>query len=309
MRTWLRRAPLKPDGAVLSWVNPRNPGYPYPEAAGFLLELLAQDGIRTAALRERIAGRLALDVSPRGGCGREGVEYLFDTAVVLTGLLAHERAGGRLPVRLKERLFGFLASAVRLRRATSTSISRDGHWSASYGCHLLRILTCLEACRQDGFGDDCDGLASRLLEDLLPLFRGGRFRIHAHSTRTYLHAHCYALEGLLGQTKRNGSTLRAGILEGAEWLVRVQRPCGGLPAWHDGRRAWGCCRTDATAQAVRLWTELDRQAFAKPIARGLALLTRMQHPSGGLRYQSGSADLNTWATVFTVHAARTSSPK
>ncbi len=304
MRTWLRRAPLKPDGAVLSWVNPEHPGYPYPEAAGFLLELLAQDGVRTAALRERIAVRLARDVSPRGGCGRDGVEYLFDTAVVLTGLLAHERAGGVLTVRLKDRLFGFLDSALRFRRATSAPISGDGHWSASYGCHQLRVLTCLEACRQGGLGDDCDGLASRLMEDLLPLFRGGRFRIHARSQRTYLHAHCYALEGLLGLTRRNGSNLRPVVRESAEWLAGVQRPCGGLPAWHDGRRAWGLCRTDATAQAVRLWSEVDGQAFARSITRGLAWLTRMQHRSGGLPYQSGSADLNTWATVFTVHAAK-----
>ena len=309
MRTWLRRAPLKRDGAVLSWVNPRHPGYPYPEAAGFLLELLAQDGARSAALRDRIAGRLVCDVSPRGGYGRDGVDYLFDTAVILTALLAHERAGGALSVRLKQRLFDTLASALRARRATSVPVSRDGHWSASYGCHLLRILTCLEACRQSGLGHDCDGLASRLLDDLLPLFRDGRFRIHAHSTRTYLHAHCYAVEGLLGFTAGNGSSLRPVLRESAEWLVRVQRPCGGLPAWHNGRRAWGCCRADATAQAVRLWTEVDRQGFARPIARGLALLTRMQHPSGGLRYQSGSADLNTWATVFTVHAARTWPPK
>lgn len=304
MRTWLRRGPLKRDGTVLSWVNPTHPGYPYPEAAGFLLELLAQDGARSANLRERIAVRLQRDVSPRGGCGRDGVEYLFDTSVVLTGLLAHERAGGTLSVPVKERMFGFLTSALRVRRATSVAVSRDGHWSTSYGCHLLRILTCLEACSQDGLGD-VDGLASGLLDDLLPLYRGGRFRIHARSTRTYLHAHCYALEGLLAFTKRNGSALSSVIQESAEWLVGVQRSCGGLPAWHDGRRAWGCCRTDATAQAVRLWTQLDRRAYARPIAQGLALLTRMQHPSGGLRYQSGSGDLNTWATVFTVHAART----
>jgi len=49
------------DGRVFSWSNPRHPGYPYPEIAGYLLSLLALEGDSTLDIRDRIARRLVGD--------------------------------------------------------------------------------------------------------------------------------------------------------------------------------------------------------------------------------------------------------
>ena len=145
MINWLCGAAVAADGGVVSWSNPAHPGYRSPEAAGFLLALLAGEGARHQALRERIAGALSRDATPAGGFGRGEHEYAFDTAVVLSALLAHERAGGRLPdASLPRRLLQFIAECLAARRATRwPEQGPPGRWSLSYGCHLLKVAPAL----------------------------------------------------------------------------------------------------------------------------------------------------------------------
>lgn len=38
---------VRDDGAVVSWHNPAHPGYPYPEAAGLVLSVLALQRTRS----------------------------------------------------------------------------------------------------------------------------------------------------------------------------------------------------------------------------------------------------------------------
>jgi hypothetical protein len=47
---------------------------------------------------------------------------------------------------------------------------------------------------------------------------------------------------------------------------------------------------------------LDAPAFAREIAQGREFLAALQHPSGGLRYEPGSEDVNTWVTIFAAEA-------
>src|ERR1700690_1332167 len=109
MLAWLKRAAVLQDGRVLSWVNPAKPGYPYPEAAGLVLRLLS-DHVPIGDREERIARVLTGGVSARGGGGRGGSDYVFDTAVALLGLLAFERAGGKVDdPSVLERMFDFIA--------------------------------------------------------------------------------------------------------------------------------------------------------------------------------------------------------
>src|SRR6185369_3772655 len=99
MRRWLvGGAIVDDDGAVYSWSNPKHPGYPYPEAGGLLLSALCtereMDGPR-ATLADRISGWLGRSIAPDGHVGRGGTAYLFDSAVVLAGLLRHRARGDR----------------------------------------------------------------------------------------------------------------------------------------------------------------------------------------------------------------------
>jgi hypothetical protein len=146
-------------------------------------------------------------------------------------------------------------------------------------------------------------LLESLWRDVFCLFDEGRFRAYSQTDLTYLHSHCYALEGLIGLGASRDSDGQFALEEGAVFLEKVQAPEGGIQGWHDGRRVFGSLRADATAQAVRIWSVVDKAAFAVPIRRAVRFLGSLQAPEGGLYYEPGSRDINTWATVFAAQAS------
>jgi hypothetical protein len=296
---------VRPDGRVLSWVNPERPGYAYPEIAGYLLSFLAWQGPSTVETRDRIARGLEADMSARGGVGRWGIDYAFDSAMALTGLLRHAQAGGRLPDSgMADRLYEFVVSCVAARTAyVGDSDSDPAHWSVSYGSHLLKLAIALTAY------DELRSLRSRsepvqqLVDDLVPLYDSGRFRVNELSPETYTHSHCYAIEGLITLDARGLGTFGSLIRGGADWLAQIQLGDGGMPSRHDGRDALGPAHTDCTAQAARIWSLVDRERYAPQISRAAAFLYEMEK-GGAFRYRPGSDDMNTWATMFAAQAMR-----
>ncbi len=304
MVAWLSsEAVVTPDGGVFSWINADHPGYRYPEAAGLLVSFLARHEPERETLRARVVGGLLADISPESGCGRGPRQYVFDTAVVLSALIDHRRAGGWLPEdALLDRLFGFIAGCLAARRAFRGGPQTERSWSLSYGCHLLKVVGALSAYREERRDARASTLIQGLVADLLPLYAGGRFRIHAHSPRTYLHANCYAVEGLLCLGSRGLAEVGSELRQCAQWMAEIQHPLGGIPAWHDGASSYGECRADATAQAIRIWARVDRSRFEGQISRGLEYLAQLQQPGGGLLYDSRSGDVNTWVTIFAAEA-------
>ena len=304
---WLSgQSVIRRDGAVMSWVNPEHLGYPYPEIAGYMLSHLAYRGRSTAALRNRVARHLLSDLTPSGSVGRHEVEYVFDSSMVLAGLLAHEENGGLLPdPRMVDRLRDYIVDRLTQRMGLDgTPEHALTHWSQSYGCHLIKTvisLSAYDAARRT----NTSGLIDQLLSDLLPLYEptahGGRFHVNANSDVTYTHAHCYAVEGLIVLDGRGRAGLREWIDGGAAWLASVQEADGGVPAEHDSTGARMQAHTDCTAQAVRIWTCADPELYADNIERGVAFLTNLS-TNGGIRYQVGSNDINTWATIFGAQA-------
>lgn len=311
MLAWLRGQAVTPSGDVLSWVNPAHPGYPYPEAAGLLLTLLAEVDDGPCPLRDTIAARLERGLSPAGGVGRDGLDYAFDSAMALHGLLAHARASGAPRAGAVDRLYDFVADCIERRAAVGRGAAPALRWSTSWGCHQLKLTHALHA--HGGAGRrPLAPLVDALLETLTPLGPDGRFVIYAGDARSYVHATCYALEGLLLLQRvappPRRDELAALLRAGARWLADVQRPDGALHAWHNGQVGWGPAPADIVAQSVRLWAALDREAFAAPIARGLTRLAALQAPEGGLRYLPGSSDINTWCTIFAAQAVLWSRP-
>jgi len=305
MLDWLTTAPvLREDGSVLSWVNDTHPGYAYPEAAALLLTTLVNEGA-TPALRRQIGDRLVKEGGDEGAIGRDGIAYAFDTAMALSAW-ATERAAGRdgAYTRALSRGLAFLEGCLDAHRAATPGVGlAPDRWSSSFGAHLLKTLHGLRAASV-ALGKPRGGQRAFALEAALgDLEHAGRFRIHAGSRWSYVHAHCYALEGLLALRDESAASARR-LEEGSVWLATLQTPDGGIPAWHDGSTARGECHADATAQAIRLWAVLDRSGFAEPIARGLGFLARLQTPEGGIRYRPGSGDANTWCTCFALQAVR-----
>jgi hypothetical protein len=294
------------EGRVMSWSNPRHPGYAYPEIAGYMLSILALEGDATVAIRDRIARRLVGDVSRAGGVGRDGADYVFDSAMALSGLIAHESAGGELPDESAiDRLFDFVTANLAARRAgRDLPVADAAHWSVSYGCHLLKVAIALCAYDDRRPTSTTRALVDQLASELTRLYADGRFRVNARSPLTYLHANCYAVEGLLVLQGRHRGAYDDLIRGSAEWLARIQSAEGGLPAFHDGLEPFGTLHTDASAQAIRIWALVDSTAYQEQIDRGMGFLAQMATPVGGLRYEPGSDDVNTWATIFGLQAVR-----
>jgi hypothetical protein len=301
--TWLTGPEvIRRDGTVASWVNPAHPGYSYPEIAGYMLSYLAQHGRATVDIRNRVAGRLAADMSVNGAVGRNGVEYVFDSAMALAGLVAHVRSGGLLPAPdMLDRLHEFITTRLERRVATEGGAeAAPDHWSASYGCHQLKCVISLLALADIQPERSSNALIERMLRDLLPLFESGRFRVNAVSQLTYTHAHCYALEALLVLDGRGWHEVRPWIEAGAAWLAALQQEDGGVPSGFGGPVP-AVAHADCTAQSVRIWACVDALRYRAAIGRGMSFLSGLSH-EGGIRYRAGSDDINTWVTIFGAQA-------
>lgn len=247
---WLTAAPVLPDSGVLSWVNPQHPGFRYTEAAALLLRLLTFYAAEQVALCNQLAHALVNDVSHVGGVGKAGREYAFDVAMALAALATHRQRGGQgVDGEVLARLFGFIRQCVENQCGLATADNQStGHWSLSYGPHLLKLIVALRAYQAAGGPATCTPVMERLLGDQLPLWVGDRFRINKESCLSYLHAHCYALEGLLA-FDANG--MREVLESGATWLCRVQTAEGGLRAWRKERARTKLNAVEETLQAAR----------------------------------------------------------
>jgi hypothetical protein len=291
------------DGRVWSWHNPEHPGYAYPEAGGLWLALMAHEPEADERQLDRVAAWLHA-CERTEGIGRDGRGYLFDHGMVVAGRLAWAGRRGRIEVD-GARAVAVLIERLRTRRATEPCTS-GSRWSERFGPHLLKLALPLSRWVEHT-EDPVAGLAlQELLATLCPMLEGGRVP-SSPGGPTYLHACCYAAEGLWrlceaplpGATRAQARRLAEEI---AAWLARVQRTDGGLPQWHDGMRGWGPAQADVAAQAIRLWSGLGPVEHRDGIDRALAFLAHLTDPCGGLRYHEDSRDLNTWATLFTVQA-------
>lgn len=208
--------------------------------------------------------------------GRDGLGYAFDSGLALPLL--------REPELLAERILALMESGM-----ASTSVTRPGWWSQSFGCHLLRSLA---EVRPLGFERRVDALRGELVEQT---FDGERFRTEAGSPATYVHAHCYAVEGLLVMDYRLDVALA-----GARWLARIQQLDGSFPDWVG--RPESLRPTDSVAQALRIWLLLDRGEFEPAIGAAERYLRRCQARSGAMLYTPKRSDECSWASIFSLQA-------
>lgn len=298
--TWLRRAPVTDEGQVLSWMNPTKAGYPYPEAAGLWLGLFSTEGAPLGELEHRVARALVRGVSADGSVGRRGIEYPFDTAVALRGLLAFERAGGAIedPAVLY-RMFDYLARSIVERRAVLPDVPED-RWSTRYNPHLLKLVIVISDWSVRTSDPRCRDLIAQLHSELAPKALEW-FRDPQGAPPRYAHAVCYATEAMLHLAGAGVPGAREGAARAAEWLVAVQHETGGIPAW-SGPGPEERLASDATAQAIGIWTAVNATRYAPNVTRAFGHLARVQHDSGGIRYSETSSDVNTWCTIFAVDA-------
>ncbi len=303
---WLSELARTHAGAVPSWVNPDHPGYAYPEAAGLVLTTLAQARPEDPALVPLVAW-LEAQVDAQGQVGRHGLGHTFDSAMVLTGLLAATRVGVPVDRGVLERLFDALVAAIDTRRAVGGDA--PPRWSTTWSCHQLKLIWVLSAYDEEiGDPQAAARIEAPALDQLLDLQVEGRFQLSSTDSRSYVHASCYALEGVLGLRRwaqRRGAQVdghERRLLAGGDWLVSIQASDGSLPCWIGAGEASERRPSDVLAQALRIWAAVDRERYAEPIAQAKAALARRQSSCGALSYLDGGGDHNSWCTAFAAQA-------
>ena len=275
------------------------------------------------------------------GTARGGY-YTFDTAIAGHALLdlycatgkqrygeAAQRAARR--VLAWQRPDGGFAAGVGEIRPES--------WAAGGNClHGKLAVFFGRLWRETGEAEYCMA-ARRLLRWLVALQRrDGGIVTASGSNYVFLHAHCYAMEGLLaGAILLDEPQYLEHAARGAHFIATVQRADGGVPR-HVGtgakrylaasgarlpfvRMLAAPTDTGATAQAVRIWSwmrALGELRFARHLDRGLAWLASCQlrspdacldgaFPAGidPLRpWQRAEMLLYPWVTMFAADAVR-----
>jgi hypothetical protein len=279
------------DGGVLSWVSPSGTGFPYPEAAAIWLAWAAWRRDRgepgpSLSRVEPVAGRLLAELQA-GPLGKDGHGYLFDTCLAFAALARWTGGSAGGPIVASTSLLDAGLRALEPFIDGSDPVvpgsSHTARWSSRWGPFLERAAAFLDQASLDLGVSGVADIAREVRSRILPV----------NGEAGYLHAMAYALEGL---AMSGSSALNP---EAVADLAAWQRSGGDLPAWAGGT---GPGRSDATAQAVRLWCRFRFPGRQKALEKGLAALARFQTPSGGLVYEESGDDINTWATAFADQA-------
>ncbi len=297
---WLAQPALHcDDGQILSWLNPAHPGYPYPEASALWLSWAAWRHEQRLPAPPRQAARRAAawlhaQLSGPGAIGRQGRSYAFDTGLAVHALVRAARTPGLIGLDRSDlpSLSAGLDAFLDADQPALPGARGAARWSERWGGHMVRAAALV--------------LQAGLWLDHPPTQQRAR-RMLARAVRIqpdqpcYLHALAYQAEGDLLLTSLGVAGLHQHVPHAAQRLAQLQRPDGLLPGWSDRPDSARC---DTTAQAVRLWAATDPERFADAIAAALAALARCQQPEGGLPYEPGGLDMNTWAGLFADQAAR-----
>jgi len=110
--------------------------------------------------------------------------------------------------------------------------------------------------------------------------KSGAFQINPNHDWIFTHGHCYAVEGILyAYTILHYNRYFNAALKGGKWLMKARRSNGALLEKYGDSMIRKVFRTDATAQAMRLWIVLHRitgdENFLYP-RRSLEFLLSMQ---------------------------------
>lgn len=305
-------------GNVFSWLNSRRSGYVYPEIMGYYLTFCCQyleahpgNSLLHHCLRQRthqVARRLQRLVSPRGGIGRDGLLYLFDTAIAITGLLTYQaHFNCVIDPRCLSQMTAFVTHAVEQQQSVwsvnGDRCSLPARWSTVFGSSMIKVVIALQRLA-DWTGNSYyrhqgQQLAQRVMEHYSD---DGAFMVFPKLSTVYTHAHCYALEGLLDLHYHGHGAMMPCLIAGADCLKQWQNQDGSLYNWNRQPHPPPTKIGDATAQAIRIWLAVDRNRYQEQIHRGFEFLKKLAAPEHGMYYGAGSSDINTWVTMFTAQA-------
>jgi hypothetical protein len=301
------------DGAVYSWLNPQHEGYVYPEIIGYSMKFFSylysiEKNNKFKELATSSADYISTILSKKGAVSREGIEYVFDTGICLSGMLSLNKVN--LLKENHKKSIDAMAQFIRHSLSKKVSAFKDGKpfidnssWSLSYGALLIKTAISLIEYGKYSNNREYIDFAERLVEEMISkTFKGNRFTINEFQDWTYTHPHCYATEGLCF-LRVNGYEQYSNIIQrSAQWLSNVQNDDGSINSWHFREDIKKDKQGDATAQSVRIWLFVDKVKYKDNINKAISFLKTLQSPEGGLYYNNNSKDVNSWVSMFALQA-------
>ena len=195
-------------------------------------------------------------------------------------------------------------------------------WYRSCGCHhgkmAIGLLKYYSIHKDPQLLENVRSLLQWLLSQQ---DREGYFKVNPESNAVFLHTHCYATEGLLyAYSQLKDAELYEAARKAGDWLIKIQRSDGSLPAWFNNGQVYPSVDSSAVAQAIRLWSVLYSGTgdvhYYNSTKKALKYLLSMQCTElssdmlGGfylvefdfkfIKYRIKS--LYSWPTMFAVHA-------
>ena len=311
MVNWLTESNIRSsNGAVYSWINTAKPGYVYQEIIGYYIKWccwLAEKGQkRYLQLAKKSADYLAANLSANGAASREGIDYVFDSAMCLSGFMALAKTDSLSEEQYKaaEKLARFIVTNLEKKNPTvqkdKPAIDKN-RWSLSYGCLLIKCCIALYEYYEFTKEAKYKSLALSMTENLISkTFKTDHFVINEWNDFVYTHPHCYATEGLIYLASK-GCKLAKITESSAVWLAKKQNADGSLYNWYGNSEPLQK-QGDATAQAARIWLLVNKNKYSGNMQKALKFLHSLQSEEGGLFYNSNSADCNSWVTLFASQA-------
>ncbi len=329
---WLGSSGLWRDGQVRWGRRSGRFGFVYTEATAYGLLLL----LRLGRSDDRVVATAASLIDAQDPSGAfthsPGADeaFTFDTAICVAALAelaeqdgtaaARDAAlrGGRWLLSAQKESGSFHARYVPSRAVFDQGAGAGTFWGDDSAIHAkvsLALLRCESLVPGEGFLSAavraCEWTTNLQLPD-------GRIRECSSSEATYLHAHCYATEGLLATAERYPHAHLQRAAEAAlTWLSRIQKRRGSVPSWLPARRRPTMSATDATAQTIRLWLASDEASALIPrVRRAVGHLLRVQARPGPRETAGGFPAASyglwpvllrpsvfpAWTTMFAVHA-------
>lgn len=195
-------------------------------------------------------------------------------------------------------------------------IDSQERWSMqSGGYHAKNVLGLLNLWDITG-NSIYEQSARRLCDWVLKLQEAdGRFITNRSLGDTYMHPHCYSLEGLFyaGWALKEEVYLE-GARKGAEWLLQAQLGNGGISRIYDGGTFSPDESVDSLSQTIRLWLLLSEYADLNyphdNLVKAISMLSYFQCKSKDLRANGGFyygctggqkvPNISTHATIFAL---------
>lgn len=243
----------------------------------------------------------------------------FDNGMCLNGLVNLYRVtGDRKYLEISKRIAGWLIGIMQkpdgsfypkydcVKKEYLESPNAWSGQSSSYHAKIsIGLLNLAEAALDVTYKiaaqKICDWVVARQFKD-------GRFTTNACYDDTYLHPHCYTVEGLLtAGLNLDSEDYMCAAADGAAWLTLARLGNGGLSNIYHNPEFSTDEHVDSLAQAIRLWI-FSGECCDKQIDRLLEFQCESNDPKADGGFYYGIEDgimkkhINAHATMFALQA-------